>query len=435
MKNILALLCSLVFVAVAQAAKLHEVPVSNTVNVAWFLVVNTDGSNVARYALGDVTLTTAFNATNAHFQTKIADLLAYSLSKTNPLAVIDSAVSGYAGLKLLQRSNDWLNVAFFDYTGAEAFRFRAGLTNGHFDLFDVQNDRTVWRYNGTNAATTYFTPLAINYISTPSTVAVYDGARGLTNSTVTTTELGRLGGVTSSVQDQINALRAGEIRPTSFILGTNYMLATNVSTLFVDATHSNIVVTIPTNTALLDGQQWTLRVVKGTNLLDLRTLSPGFDKVAFHTNITLALGEGITITKLGTNFLSATTASGGPIGSVTAWFPHLAGAPKMSSLWRPCDGSLLNDPGSPFNGINLPVISDQRFIRFSPEANSGATGGTVTHTHMGTTGANSGNTQVDQNNDGSSVVVASDPHDHAFTTDAADHTPQYIDSVAIIRVK
>lgn len=440
MKKIFALLL-LAYATITHGAALHLTPVSNHINVPNFLGVATDGLNVVQVAASDYALQSVLDATNAHFQTAIAGALAYSLGKTNPAAVIDSAFAGYVGLKLLQRSNDWLNLGFFDYTGAEAFRFRAGLTNGLFDLFDVQNDRTIFRYEGTNKAITFFTEVRLNYLGTPSTVLIAGANREATNSPVTAAELGHVAGVTAPIQTQINALRSGELRPSSFILATNYTLATNVSILFVDATLSNIVVTIPTNTALLDGQQWTLRVVKGTNLLDLRRLSPGFDLIAFHTNLTLAFGEGVTITKLGTNFLAATSASGGPIGTITAWHPNLAGVPKLSSLWARCDFGTISDPGSPLNGSSKPDLNNslgvnkKRFLLGS--TTSGATYDLDTHNHtFSATSGEASNLPIGITS-GADYFLPDEHHTHdvAGTTSTEAHYPPYFEVVWIIRIK
>ena len=162
----------------------------------------------------------------------------------------------------------------------------------------------------------------------------------------------------------IGAARIPAVVVSNMLIATNWTVATNVTTIFVDVTLSNIVVTLLTNTALLDGQTWRFAVVKGTNLLDLRPLRPGFDRIGFGTNLTLAYGESATVEKIGTNFFCSTSSAGGPVGTVTSWFNNLAGVPKLSSLWKICDGTAVNDSGSPLNGVTTPMLTDGRFIKY-----------------------------------------------------------------------
>jgi len=44
-----------------------------------------------------------------------------------------------------------------------------------------------------------------------------------------------------------------------------------------------------------------------------------------------------------------------PIGCMLAYLKNLVGAPAPPNTWVECDGQLLNDPGSPFDGVNIPA--------------------------------------------------------------------------------
>jgi hypothetical protein len=216
----------------------------------------------------------------------------------------------------------------------------------------------------------------------------------------------------------IGASRIPAVVVSNMIIATNWTVTTNVTTIFIDATFSNIVVNLLTNTALLDGQTWRFQVVKGTNLLDLRPLRPGFDRIGFGTNLTLAYGEGVTLEKIGTNFFCATSSGGGPVGTVASWFNHLGGVPKLSSLWKICDGTAVNDLGSPLNGVTTPFVTEGRFIKYFTSS------GTVTD-HLGF-GTQSG----DINGDGATQIFVTPNQSPGLASE-----PSHITAIPIIRIK
>lgn len=71
-----------------------------------------------------------------------------------------------------------------------------------------------------------------------------------------------------------------------------------------------------------------------------------------------------------------------PIGSVIAWLKGQAGTPGLPSEWVECNGQLVTDAASPYNGQSIPNLNGfggitQRFLRGS--TNSGAIGGEDMH--------------------------------------------------------
>jgi hypothetical protein len=216
----------------------------------------------------------------------------------------------------------------------------------------------------------------------------------------------------------IGVSRIPAVVVSNMLIATNWTVATNVTTIFVDTTFSNIVVSLLTNTALLDGQTWRFQVVKGTNLLDLRPRRPGFDLIGFGTNLTLAYGEGATVEKIGTNFFCSTSSAGGPVGTVTSWFNNLAGVPKLSSLWKICDGTAVSDLGSPLNGVTTPTLNDGRFIKYFTSA------GTVTD-FLGY-----GAQAADVNYDGATQIFVTPNQSPGLPSE-----PSHVTAIPIMRIK
>jgi hypothetical protein len=65
-----------------------------------------------------------------------------------------------------------------------------------------------------------------------------------------------------------------------------------------------------------------------------------------------------------------------PVGSVIPFFGDLA---TLTDNWKLCDGAVVNDPDSPFNGQNVPNLLD-RFIKGTANC-IGCTGGSTFHSH------------------------------------------------------
>jgi hypothetical protein len=76
----------------------------------------------------------------------------------------------------------------------------------------------------------------------------------------------------------------------------------------------------------------------------------------------------INVPSLSTNVVNALV----PIGTVLPYFGNLTNLPAS---WRLCDGSLVRDTNSPFNGQNLPNLV-QQFLRGADPTNGYALGGT-----------------------------------------------------------
>lgn len=120
-----------------------------------------------------------------------------------------------------------------------------------------------------------------------------------------------------------------------------------------------------------------------------------------------------------------------PVGCVLAYLKSFPNAPALPASWAECNGQVLNDVESPFNGATLPNLNgasggSQRFLRGATA--SGGTGGADSHTHtyLGTDGA-----ECQPQTGGSFCFSTGDPQ----TTDPADTLPSYYEVVWVMRVK
>ncbi len=72
-----------------------------------------------------------------------------------------------------------------------------------------------------------------------------------------------------------------------------------------------------------------------------------------------------------------------PVGSVVAWMKSFENVPALPDGWVECNGQVLDDPASPFDGQTIPGLNGTgdvpRFLRGG--ATSGTTGGTEDHSH------------------------------------------------------
>lgn len=69
-----------------------------------------------------------------------------------------------------------------------------------------------------------------------------------------------------------------------------------------------------------------------------------------------------------------------PIGAVTAWLKSYTNTPQtLPAGWVECDGSVLDDAGSVYDGQTLPDLNGGEFLRGN--TTSGGTGGSSTHAH------------------------------------------------------
>ena len=68
-----------------------------------------------------------------------------------------------------------------------------------------------------------------------------------------------------------------------------------------------------------------------------------------------------------------------PIGSVMPWLKTFTNTPALAAGWVECNGQVLSDAGSVYNGQTIPNLNgDNRFLRGN--ATSGGTGGASTNT-------------------------------------------------------
>lgn len=148
-----------------------------------------------------------------------------------------------------------------------------------------------------------------------------------------------------------------------------------------------------------------------------------------------------------------TTAAGGsasvPIGAVLDWWrPNSTFAVPQGH--KICDGSVVNDAESPFNGQTLPDLRN-KFIRGAATVDDiGQTGGTSIHTHtisgstesigvtMGTSTVNTGGASGSMWMATSSHRHITDSHSHtagSLANSTKNHTPPYVGLLKIMRIR
>lgn len=148
-----------------------------------------------------------------------------------------------------------------------------------------------------------------------------------------------------------------------------------------------------------------------------------------------------------------------PIGSVMAWLKSYPNTPSLPAGWVECEGQVLSDADSIYNGQTIPDLDGGEFLR--GWITSSGTGGsdTMAHTHTGTASGTTGtgtahnhsvnkSSYSDIQNGGSTTVMYNaitgneSSHTHSFsddlTTSAASNTenrPPYYNVVWIMRIK
>ena len=118
----------------------------------------------------------------------------------------------------------------------------------------------------------------------------------------------------------------------------------------------------------------------------------------------------------------------GPVGCVFAWLKTLTNTPSLPDNWVECNGQTISDADSVYNGVVIPNLNANRFLRGN--STSGGTGGSDTHTHTGSTGFNSNGTPG-----GDIAHTSQGRHTHSFTTDKGSTLPSYYEVVWIMRIK
>jgi hypothetical protein len=117
----------------------------------------------------------------------------------------------------------------------------------------------------------------------------------------------------------------------------------------------------------------------------------------------------------------AASSGGVPIGSIQAWAKSMPGTPALPVGWVECNGAVLSDVASPYNGQTIPNLNGtSRFLQGA--ATSGGTGGSATHSHTFT------QTGVDYAPDASHFTDGS-------IADPSSNLPPFFNVVWIMRVK
>ena len=116
-----------------------------------------------------------------------------------------------------------------------------------------------------------------------------------------------------------------------------------------------------------------------------------------------------------------------PVGAVIAWVNGaLAGVPALPANFAECNGQVLNDAESPFDGQTLPDMNNtKRFLRGA--SISGNSGGAETHSHdVDLSGTSAG----DPGASGGSTVPWG-----TYVTSESSLLPPYYEVVYVMRVK
>src|SRR6185503_9396003 len=119
-----------------------------------------------------------------------------------------------------------------------------------------------------------------------------------------------------------------------------------------------------------------------------------------------------------------------PVGSIMAWHKNFVNTPPLPGVWAECNGQAINDPDSPYNGLNVPDLNGAQggvpvFLRGANV--SGVTGGTETHSHGLPLNINGGTVAA-----GSDVQVFPPSN---YTSDPASSFPPYYEVVWVMRVR
>lgn len=111
-----------------------------------------------------------------------------------------------------------------------------------------------------------------------------------------------------------------------------------------------------------------------------------------------------------------TAAEAVPIGAILPWLKSFTNTPSLPTGFVECDGSVLSDADSVYNGETLPDLNGNEFVRGA--ATSGGTGG-------GTTGAGSAH-----GHDVTGTSAAGSSHNHSFSDGFTTSGPSTTDEGA-----
>ena len=123
-------------------------------------------------------------------------------------------------------------------------------------------------------------------------------------------------------------------------------------------------------------------------------------------------------------------AGSAPVGSVAAWLKSFPNTPPLPAGWAECNGQVLADAASPYDGQALPDLNGVLggipcFLRGA--TNSGGTGGSEAHTHGVDLNVNGGSAQQ-----GADLVLVPPG---SYNTTPASNLPTYYQVVWAVRVK
>ena len=127
-----------------------------------------------------------------------------------------------------------------------------------------------------------------------------------------------------------------------------------------------------------------------------------------------------------------------PIGSIMAWHKDLPGSPTIPAGWVQCDGQVLSDADSPYNGMTLPNLNTGAMLIGSATSSSTVTaGGTHLHGVTGTTDAVGNHQHVYIPGPGGAANTTADGgHSHTMSFNSANASPfNQMSIVWIMRIK
>jgi len=164
-----------------------------------------------------------------------------------------------------------------------------------------------------------------------------------------------------------------------------------------------------------DGRQWQDAHDNGITTLNT---GPGLIANSSPTSVTLSVDFGGTGSSRQAAHADHVHPGLIPIGSVIAWLKSYPNTPALMEQWVECNGQILNDSESPYNGQTIPDLNGQqgglkRFLRGS--ITSGAMAGSETHNHSRNSATGSGH--------------------YVMNYEDANHLPPYYEVVWIIRIK
>lgn len=125
-----------------------------------------------------------------------------------------------------------------------------------------------------------------------------------------------------------------------------------------------------------------------------------------------------------------------PVGSVVAWLKSFTNTPALPAGWAECNGQVLSDAGSVYNGQTLPSLNSTNYF-LRGNATSGSTGGSATLSDKRLNSAQSESRRMDTSGDGYVKYEGSGTYSAGLSDTVEDLaiSPPYYNIVWIIRIK